>query len=838
MALSRLAFGPNGPVYDNQLSSGERLAVGVYVNETASGPIADGVVETSAAADSPSAAAVFSGTITETSSATDTVAALVATLYWRGGTGTWTNASTDNWAATATASKFTASRTLTTLTVTAGTQPVVGDTVWHTNGTFIGTITVDLGGGLYTMDTSGSVASRAMVSATIGAGPATSTDDVIFDANSNVGTASFIVTVNTSAVCKDFTASSLAGTMTLAVTALGVFGNWSTPGSNFATSGTGNLTFSATSAKTVQYNAITITHALIFNGVGGSWQFLSALTLSGSGAAGLVTLTNGTLDLNTFTLSCGRFNTSNANTRVLAFGSGGRLTITDDAATILDMATMTGFTYTGTPDVRLTYAGATGTRNVRTGSTAGASASNVLPVAITAGSDLFTFTTGTSVGLVDFTGFTGAFSGTGATFYGGLTLGAGMTVTGTAEMVFAGTATQVITSNAVAFSGLDLTINAVSGTVRLVGDLFIGSGTSDRLTLTNGTLDINGYVLSAGDFLTATGTKNITWDGGTLLLAASSSVAFNNAAPTNFTTTAGSGAGIISMTGATAKTFVGGGSTFNAALNQSGAGTLTLTGSNTFTDITNTVNSTSVLFTAATTTTFTVGFNLNSTTIGSVTAANHNLSLASGTVSVSNDTISRSQAAGGATWNAFTSNGNTDGGNNSGWNFAAPPINDTVTETVSAADAQAALAVFASSLTDAANALDSVTVVGTVSDSVSEVAAAADTVGVTGVQGVVIAESVTALDTVTLGTLILAAIAEAASASDTVTLIIPVVDEIVEEALAADEYSVVQYRQTWFLSFERVVPPPTGQGPGNPGELFGDTRLQIYPPVDRRTRRR
>jgi hypothetical protein len=54
-----------------------------------------------------------------------------------------------------------------------------------------------------------------------------------------------------------------------------------------------------------------------------------------------------------------------------------------------------------------------------------------------------------------------------------------------------------------------------------------------------------------------------------------------------------------------------------------------------------------------------------------VTAASHALSKTSGTVNVNYCTISYSNAAGGATWNAYTTNGNVDGGNNTGWIFAS-----------------------------------------------------------------------------------------------------------------------------------------------------------------------
>ena len=53
------------------------------------------------------------------------------------------------------------------------------------------------------------------------------------------------------------------------------------------------------------------------------------------------------------------------------------------------------------------------------------------------------------------------------------------------------------------------------------------------------------------------------------------------------------------------------------------------------------------------------------------------LSQASGTVNASNLTIKDINATGGATWNAFYSNGNNDAGNNTGWNFGGTPAVST-----------------------------------------------------------------------------------------------------------------------------------------------------------------
>jgi hypothetical protein len=155
-------------------------------------------------------------------------------------------------------------------------------------------------------------------------------------------------------------------------------------------------------------------------------------------------------------------------------------------------------------------------------------------------------------------------------------------------------------------------------------------------------------------FTTATGTKNLTFNGGTLVCPDPNTTSFNNAAPTGFTTTAGTGTGTISMTAATAKTFVGGGSTYNCTLNQGGIGTLTVSGNNTFSNLANSVYLTSVLFTGGTTNIFT-DFNLTGLLLNLVTLGSTNTTQA---------TLQK-----GSTW--FMGANSTNGGNNTGLTFSA-----------------------------------------------------------------------------------------------------------------------------------------------------------------------
>jgi hypothetical protein len=250
-----------------------------------------------------------------------------------------------------------------------------------------------------------------------------------------------------------------------------------------------------------------------------------------------------------------------------------------------------------------------------------------------------------------------------------------MAITATSNpLTFGATSgTKAITTNGITVD-FPLTFNGAGGAWQLQDALTMGS--TRTLTHTNGTLDLNGKTLTVGTaYTTAVGTKNLTFNGGTLVCPAATTTAFNNAQPTNYTTTAGTGTGKISMTAATAKTFVGGGSTFNCTLSNDGAGALTITGSNTFTTLANGVQPTTFTFTAATTTTVT-NWNINGTagnlvTIGSATASPHTLSKSSGVVNANYLSVSYSAATGGAGW--YAGPNSTNGGNNSGWIFTAAP---------------------------------------------------------------------------------------------------------------------------------------------------------------------
>ncbi len=462
-----------------------------------------------------------------------------------------------------------------------------------------------------------------------------------------------------------------SNTMTLATgtTNPNIYGNWIN-GTGISFSGTNAIIFVGRTTQTITSSGRPFTQAITINSPSGSVTLQDALTTSAGVAT---TLTNGTLDIQSYTLSTGGFGASNSNTRTIAFGTG-QISCTG-TGTVWTTSTVTGLTTTGTQVVNVTSTGSAAI-TVTTGSL---SEANSISFNFTGGTYALTFLGSSShtARNVDFTGYAGTLQaiGTITNIYGNLKLSTGMSLTASSNLLLFGATSGIktITSNGKTID-FPISFQGIGGFWQLQDAMTLGSTRNIRFTA--GTADLNGFTLTSGTgSVTGTNSKNITFNGGILLLSGSGATAWDNSGSTGFTTTAGTGIGTISMTAATAKTFAGGGSTFNCTLNQGGAGDLTITGSNTFSNITNTVQPASVLFTAATTSTFT-NFSLSGTagnliTIGSVTAASHTLSKASGTVSADYLSISRSTATGGAGWYAGANS--TNGGNNSGWIFTAPP---------------------------------------------------------------------------------------------------------------------------------------------------------------------
>jgi hypothetical protein len=405
---------------------------------------------------------------------------------------------------------------------------------------------------------------------------------------------------------------------------------------------------------------------------------LGAVTINGSGItvtladlmavsnlAFAFTLTQGTLNLAGNFLFAPRFSSSGSNTRAINFGTGGRISLSERDVDLFRMDTATGFTWSGTGEVRLT--GGSGVGRFSFGATGGATSSNVLDLVVaTSGGLVVEFPNGSSAkSITCLTGNPSLQTITGTTnLYGNLTLVAG------AGSSYAAFSPTFLASGTIASAGKSLnnvTVNGSGITVTLADAMTLGAAST--FTLTQGTFDAANFTVTTAFFSSSnTNTRAISMGSSTWAISGSGATAWNTATATNLTVTPSTST--ITMTSASAKTFAGGGVTYYN-LNQGGAGTLTISGSNTFNNITNSTQPATVTFTAGTTQTVSA-FGLSGTagnliTINSTTPGSQfTLSDASGTINAQYLAIQDSNATGGAVWNALYS---TNLGNNTGWIF-------------------------------------------------------------------------------------------------------------------------------------------------------------------------
>jgi hypothetical protein len=625
----------------------------------------------------------------------------MAARFWvttgtTGGTGNWSN--TQNWSATsggaagasvpgsADTATFNASSGAGTATidsnVTIQTLTMTGFTGTLAFGT--NTLSLNSTGTVYTGATTFSVTGTPIINVTsAGSTAITVASTAATEANSisfNFTGGTYTLTYSGTAKNVDFTGFGGAFLLGAAST---IYGNWNVPsGSSMTFSASAvTLTFGATSGtKTIYTNAKPMDFPVDFNGVGGTFQLTSNIVIGSSSTVSTrqARLFGGTLDLNNFSLISGIWSGGASNVRVLAFGSSGNITVIGSGSNVLNASATAAnnFSFTGTSLIKISNNSATAA-TIATGNPTEVVSMNY---AVTTGTYAITMFAGTSgVRNLDFTGFSGTFATAWSTvnIFGNLTMAstAGATLGSISAITFGATSgVQVLTTNTKVIDQ-PITFNGANGTFQLADALTMGG--TRLLTLTNGTLDLNGKTLTALTITIAAGTKNITFNGGTLLLTNSGSNVFNNANPTGFNTTQGSSLGSISMNNAAAKQFTGGGSTYNCALTNSGAGAINTLGNNTFTTIQNTVSPSAFNFGVASTTTVT-NFLVNGTAGNLVTlnASNSNVSTlvkaGGGVVSCDYLSIIFSTATPGTTWYAGTHSTNVS--NNSGWIFTAPPV--------------------------------------------------------------------------------------------------------------------------------------------------------------------
>lgn len=272
------------------------------------------------------------------------------------------------------------------------------------------------------------------------------------------------------------------------------------------TSATNTLTFASTSGtKTINTAGMVTNRPFTFNGVGGTWVLQNPLV---TGNTRTVTLTAGTLNLGSYALTTGFFNSTGSAVRNLTTG-GVPITITGNSGVVVNIGTTGNLTADVAPTFNLTDAGSTGTRTVSYGAQAGTIAYSP-NINVTAGTDTFTTSGTTTLRNLDFTGFTGTFGNATREIYGNLTLVSGMALaSGALVTTFNGVSSHTITSAGKTFDN-PIVFDGVGGTWQLQDPLTVSPTYST--TLTRGTLDINGTGLTTGALISSnSNTRTLKW---------------------------------------------------------------------------------------------------------------------------------------------------------------------------------------------------------------------------------------------------------------------------------------------------------------------------------------
>ncbi|CAB4124507.1 hypothetical protein UFOVP62_7 [uncultured Caudovirales phage] len=424
------------------------------------------------------------------------------------------------------------------------------------------------------------ISNNSATASTVASGILTAAQAISFKFTTGTYALTFLATASYSAKDVDFTG--FGGTWVARTTANTIYGSLTLSAAAGFSAGTssGVLTFGATSGtQVITSNGKTFDGPVTVDGVGGTTQLFDALTL---GSTQTFTLTNGALDLNSNVLTAGFLSSSSSNVRSIAFGATGNITCVGAGGTLVNFATNTNLTTSGTQLIKVSYSGATGV----TISTGVLSEANAISYSFTTGSYALTFlnSSNQTVRNVDFTGFTGSWATRATTnyvIYGNLTLAASpMTVpAGTGTLNLSGTTgTQVITSNGTTIDA-SVIMNGVGGTVQLADAMTMAA--TRTFTLTNGTLNLNDKLLTAGLFSSTNANARTIAFGtsGSFRLIAAGGTLWNTGTNTYFAYTGTSNV-TIDNSGAVATTLTPGTLTEAQALNfniVSGTYALTIT---------------------------------------------------------------------------------------------------------------------------------------------------------------------------------------------------------------------------------------------------------------------
>lgn len=645
-------------------------------------------------------------------------------------------------------------------------------------------------------------------------------DTAIFDNNSN---ATFATVANQLIGTFDFSARTTALTFNVAFNTE-VFKDLILDNNVTVSTTTTRFFFFGSNNQSFNGGGISITCGVTVGKSAGTLTLASAVT-QGATATLPFTVQSGTVDFGSYSHSFVQLaSTDTTYSPTLTFG-GGSVTIPSTSTTPFNLSNSNA-TVTGTGSVYATNTG-TGARTF----TATPTGCRYLDFYVTGGSGNTSFN-GT-VGKIDYynggTGtYTGNFGNTGVSVYGDFKLKSGMgwSVQANTVTLKGGSGTNTIDFAGVA-GGCPITFNNTEGGGWVLASAY---STSNATSLLNGSLNLAGFSTTSGSF-SFQNSPSLEFNGATLTLTGSGTVWNVTGTPT---VTNVSGTATVSLTSASTKTFAGANLTYPITLNQGGAGTLIVTGSNKFNDITNSVIAT-VQFAAGVTNEFLTGFNLNGAsgnllTLTSTTGVQTTLKksttwyMGANSTNVSNNTGLTFTAGGGIDYLAVSNINGTNGGTtydstisetalgyDLNWFIAAQTFAVSLSETTTGTDSVSASFAFNSDVSESATGTESVSAAVTFetvvvdsatgsdsisssfsfSSSISESATGTDSVSVVLTLGAAISETGTGSDTVSAVPVYSRSIAETATGTETVSTKLTFVSAVAETGSGTDQFAAI-----------------------------------------------
>lgn len=523
-------------------------------------------------------------------------------------------------------------------------------------------------------------------------GPPTSADDCIADLNSGQ------LTIDAATSMKSFSATDGVGDYANTITHNAF--NWTVAGNFTLVAGmtytplaTSTLTLSATSALTSAgklFPLISVTggtttladnlsfmasKVLTFKGTG-TFLALNGKTVSGNSATNRILIQGVTLGTAaTITNTTGTF--ANADFRDITFSA-----VADYSAITGNSGDCGGNTNgTFTTAATQTYTGGTG--NWSTGaswtSRVPLPQDNVLMSGVTGGT--ITADMPRLGKSIDWTGAGGsptwALSTASQTVYGSITLISAMTNTQSNTMIFEGRGSFTLTSAGQVWSSVQ-SFAMVGGTMTLQ-DALINNGGSGNIALQNGTFTSNGFNVTCKKWQQFTNNTTVLNMGSSTFTIQSTSGNSWDVTATGNTTNAGTSTIVFTDTGASSKSFLGAGLTYNnLSISGGGAGAVIITGANSFARPPQITGGTKLItLPGSKTTTFLQAAGLgNGANVITFTASAESatVSVPGGVVDWKSVNLTNIIATGGAIFYAGAAPPSVNGGGNTGWIFAnAPP---------------------------------------------------------------------------------------------------------------------------------------------------------------------